>query len=243
MGSEQETAARMIPDAQLQVFGIDTKNQPTPTRFPKAFNAQGMKLWEQILSSSAYVEFKRKHESTSELWSFCIREFLKLSTENNVYPFTGKHDFEETARGFLEAARRKLVRWFDESGIFTLCKIKSVERDYTFTHNNFSLEVTAELRPISDPTFHAWLVKSPQPGFTKQVDGTFHRSVHAHIDVHFYLKSGVPYLRYRVFCHTPVRVLEPNAIGKAKLSKFVETKLWNPLIKQLPIGDVGNRRY
>lgn len=234
---------RLEYDAQLQVFGVDTAYQPTPSRFPKAFNPQGLKVWTTILDSALYAKFKSNNNKTSKLWAFCIREYLKRAAASNLYPFTGHHDFEETAIAFLAAARQKLVRWFDESHIFDYLKIKSIERDYTFTHQNFSLEVKAELRPISDPTFEQWLTKIPSPAFKKQLDGTYHKSVHAHIDVHFHVQAGVGYLTYRVFCHTPVRVLEPGALSKARLMKYVESKLWSPLVKQYPMDKIGNRRF
>lgn len=239
----KEQAARVEPDAQLQVFGVDTAYQPTPSRFPKTLNPQGLKIWTTILESKEYADFKSKNPLTSKLWAYCIRTYLKNAAAADVYPFTGRHDFHETALSFLSAARKKLVKWFDQSEIFDYLKIKSISRDYTFTHQNFSLEVRAELRPISDPTFEAWLTRIPEPGFKKQLDGTYHKAVHAHIDVHFHVRGGVGYLTYRVFCHTPVRILEPGAMSKAKLGKYVETKLWSPLIKQYPVGSIGNRRF
>lgn len=239
---QQVQAAKFEKDAQLQLFGIDSTSQPTPTRYPKTFNAQGLRIWNEVLESAAYQQFKKCSPKASQMWEYCIKAFLKQCAANEIYPFTGRADFEELTTSFLTSARSTLVKWFHESGIFNVVKIRSVTRAYTFTHQNFSLEVTAELRPISDPTFEAWLTKNPVPGFKKQ-EGIYKKSLKAHIDVEHFVKRGTPYLTYRVFCHTPVRALDPNLLGKAKLSKYVETKLWDPLIKAQPIEGLGNRRY
>lgn len=235
-------AARFEKDAQLQLFGIDSSSRPTPTRFPKTFNPAAAMVWRQILESQEYADFCKTHTLASEMWQYCVKAYLKACATESIYPFGGRSDFEELTRSFLTSARKKLVRWFKESGILEVTKVRKVSRSCEFTHQNFVLEVVAELRPIDDPTFERWLVKHPQPGF-KKVEGMYQRSLAAHIDVFYYVSRNTSYLKYRIFCHTPVRVLEPGHLGKSKLTQYVEKKLWNPIIEAQPLEGTSNRRY
>lgn len=240
--SEVVQAASVIRDAQLHLFGINSDSQPTVTRYPKPFNPMAMPVWKTVLESEGYALYAKTNISSAARWTYCVKEFLKACATQKVYPFSGKADFETSARTFLTSARRNLVRWFTEAGIFNVARIKSVTRNHSFTQQNFSIEVCAELRPISDPTFISWLQRLPNPGF-KKVDNLYRRSIQAHIDVEFEIRRGVPYLTYRIFCHTPVRILDPSLLGRNKLSKFVDDKLWNPLIKEHSVETLGNRRF
>lgn len=240
--SEVVQAASVIRDAQLHLFGINSDSQPTVTRYPKPFNPIAMPVWKTVLESEGYALYAKVNISSTARWTYCVKEFLKACATQKVYPFAGKADFETSARAFLTSARKSLVGWFKQSGIFDVARIKSVTRSHSFTQQNFSVEVCAELRPISDPTFIAWLTQLPNPGFRK-VDSLYRRSIQAHIDVEFEMRRGVPYLTYRIFCHTPVRILNPGLLGRNKLSKFVDDKLWTPLIKEHPVEGLGNRRY
>lgn len=234
--------AAITKDAQLQLFGINSDSQPTPTRFPKTFNPAGLRIWTAVLESELYKSFKASNPPASKMWEYCVKAYLKMCAANDVYPFAGRSDFEALTKSFLKSARTVLVDWFKESGIFNVVKVKSVRRSHTFTHKNFSLEVKAELRPISDPTFMAWLIKHPLPGFKKE-EGVYRKSIRAHIDVEYTMERGVPYLTYRIFCHTPIRSLDPSLLGKSKLTKYVETQLWDPLIRDHRIEGLGNRLY
>lgn len=235
-------AVRIEKDAQLHMFGVDSTSQPTPTRFPKTFNPANHKIWLKVLEDEAYQRFLAGNPPAQKRWEYVIKAYLRACSTANVYPFAGRTDFEDLAKSFLKSARTILVNWFKDSGIFNVVKIQRVERKHSFTHQNFCIEVTATLKPISDPTFDAWLVKHPMPGFRKE-DGIFRKSLRAHLDVEYSMRDGQPCLTYRIFCHTPIRSIDPSLMDHTKLTKYVDTKMWDPMIRELRIDGLGNRLF
>lgn len=237
-----ETAARIVRDADLGLFGIDSNGQPTPTRYPKAFSKGAHKVWLSVLDSPAYQKDVRAGKPASVLWQVAVRLFLKACAADGVYAFEGRPDHEATAMAFLKSTRSKVVRYFDDAGFFDHLKIRSVKRDYSFTANNFSISCEAALRPVTDATFERWLEGLPSPNLRKHEDGVYRKSVYAHVDVWYRVTRGTSYLGYRIFCHTPVRLLN-DLPSKAKMSDYVERKLWLPAVRENRIAKLGNKNF
>lgn len=236
-------AAPLVKDADLSLFGISHSDQPTRSRYPKVFNPQALRLWESMLASDAYTTFRNKTPETQRLWMFAVQQFLKDCAAQDVYPFSGSHDFEATARAFLTSSRRKLVEFFRKQGIFDHMKVVKVNRSANFTANNFVIECTADLRPIEDPTFETWLMKLPEPAFVRAQDGSLTRSVHAHIDVFFRVTNAGATIGYRVFCHTPLRLIDGKVATRKKMQDYVDRNFWRPLIKDHPMHGLSNKLF
>lgn len=234
-----ESAARLVKDADLSLFGVSHSEQPTRSRFPKAFNAKGLSLWSAILDSAAYTRFRNETPETQKLWVYCIQEYLKRCRAADLSPFVAGHDFEETARAFLTSSRRRLVSFFEKHGFFKHLKIVRVNRSVSFATGNFVIEVEADLRPIQDPTFDSWLQQLPEPAFSRHQDGVLRRSVHAHIDVHYRVSSKGAHLGYRIMCHTAMNMLTTERLTRPQMQKFVDNKLWRPIVKNQPIKGIN----
>lgn len=237
-----EAAVRPVRDADLSLFGIDNTGQPTPTRYPKVFSSGAHKLWLEVLQSPSYTKAANSGKPASALWQIAVKEFLKSCAANDVYAFEGRHDYEATAKSFLKSTRAKVVKFFEEAGFFQHLKVKSIKRSYDFTANNFSITCESELRPVNDPTFERWLATLPSPNMRKQEDGVYRRAVHAHVDVWYRVSRGKCYLGYRIFCHTPVRLLN-DLPSRRKLEQFVEKKLWLPAVRDHRMPSVGNKNF
>lgn len=238
-----ETATAPIDmDAQLHLFGVDSSSRPTATRFPPAFNPTAKPLWLEVLESPKIKALSKQKASIQ--WQAVLRSYLMACGAAQVYPFNGKSDFEETSRSFLVNARKQVVKFFAEQGIFQHLKIQSVKRNFSFTESNFIIEVQANLRPIEDPTLERWIQSLPSPGFKKHLDGTYRRSIHAHIDAWFQMDSEQnAVVGYRIFCRTPVRLLEPNLPNRNRLGNYVDKKIWGPIAKEHPFENIGNRNF
>lgn len=239
-----QAAPRPAADADLALFGIESKTPPSITKYPAAFNKNAHRYWKATLEGTEYTKAREKVGATSQaLWTLAIRLFLKSCAAANVYAFEGKHNYEEVAREFLTSARKQLAAYIKASGIFDVMKVKKVTRNYTFTHQNFFIEVQADLRPNDDPSVVSWLTNKPSPGFSKHVDGSYRRSVQAHIELAYTPKrDGTATLSYRIFCHTPARLLA-DVPNKKKLEQYVEKKLWLPICKDSPIDALRNRTF
>ncbi len=232
-------AAPIVRDANLSLFGISHSDHPTRSRYPKVFNPQALRLWESVLSSDAYVAFRERTSNTQSLWTFAVQAFLKRCGEEDVYPFAGQHDFEGTAKAFLTSSRRKLVQFFTAHGFFEHLRVSRVERSANFTAQNFSVECIAHLKPIEDPTFDAWLTRLPEPAFVKSQDGSLTRSVHAHIEVFYRVTRTGAVLGYRIFCHTPLRLIDGKLPTKKRMLDYVDRNLWRPIVKEHPIPGIN----
>lgn len=237
-----ELAARLVKDADLSLFGISSSDQPTRSRYPKAFNPQALRVWDEVLESNAYKTFRQKTPETQKLWSFAIQQFLRECSLSNTYPFSGSHDFEGTARAFLASSRRKLVAFFEAQGFFKHLRVTNVSRSTSFTAQNFVVECTANLKPIEDPTFEAWLMRLPEPAFVKKQDGTLSRNVHAHIEVFYRVTHKGAVIGYKVFCHTPLRLINGKIASRRKMQEYVDREFWRPLIKEVPVSGIPANR-
>lgn len=238
----ENAARRIVRDAQLELLNIDSQSQPTVTRYPQTFNPAAAVIWRDLINSPEYKAFCAGSDSAAARWKFAVMTFLKNCKAQDMYPFSGAHDFEEVARKFLRNARTTLIDWFHQSKVFDYVRLASVTRESSFTHNNFRITVRAKLRPISDPTFERWLVMRPHPGFVRE-GSMYANQLRAHLRVEFEVVDGQPTMNYSVFCHTPIRAFDVGRYTSEHLSRYVDEKLWKPLIRELPITGAGSRLY
>lgn len=229
---------------ELHLFGVEPTSLPSVSQYPKAFSRDGLNVWREVLEHPDYLkrgEGLRKDLAPKQMWRHAVHMFLKRCAEQDIYAFDGKTNHEEAAREFLIMARRTLVGYVTRSKVFDVFKIHTIERSYDFTVNGFTISVTVNLRPISDPTVHEWLVGKPDPGFEKHADGVFRRAVHSSIDLEFRPTKNGGKLTYVIRCHTPARLTKglPN---KQRLSQHVES-LWMQICSENRLSSTGSRAY
>ena len=228
----------------LSLLGADTTVNPTASRMPSHFNHAAARLWKQAVGSKelqAVVDDKEK--TIGDRWETAVKVYLKLCAKAEVFPFTGKDDFQEMATRFLTNARKTLASYVQESGILKQLTIKSVDREVSFTPQNFSIRVVAKLKPIEDPTLHKWATTQPLPGFRAHAKNLFKKSVHAHVDVEFDNSPTNPTLSYTIICVSPLRLIDPKLTSRAKLESYVTSKLWLPILRSNRIKDAGSRLF
>lgn len=227
----------------LTLLGVDLSAPPKPERMPRAFNLSASREWKEALNSDIVRNAMKKRIERPKAWELAIRQFLAVCAKNGVYPFTGKPDFEQMATRFLRNARHTLADYIKSSGLLSRMKIKSVSRDVSLRYQNFTINVVAKLRPIEDPTMSAWLTQRPQPGFASTRDGYLAKSVHAHVDVRFQVIRGEPTLSYHIHCVSPLRLADPKYSSRAKMTEYVDKKLWLPLIREIRLEGAGSRLF
>lgn len=225
----------------LALFGADVSVNPTPSRLPKGFNHAAARMWARALESKELEEARSAKLDTGALWEIAIKQYLKQCAKADVFPFTGRDDFQEMATRFLTNGRKALRDYINSSGILKKLTIRSVDRKVRFSGQNFSVEVTAHLKPIEDPTFSKWLTTIPSPGFRAEKN-VLTKSVHAHVDVVFQNGSD-PRLTYKVLCVSPIKLIDPRYTTRAKLESYVQNKLWLPILRDHRFDDAGSRLF
>lgn len=79
----------------------------------------------------------------------------------------------------LQAARRAVVKFLDNSKPFDLGSLKAVSRRCTVTSTGLVLRVEGEVLSM-DPTVGQWLLKTPWPAFRLKRDNVYARQLDPH---------------------------------------------------------------
>lgn len=228
----------------LALLGADLSVNPTPSRMPAQFNHAASRVWRAALDlKEVKAVVADSGVSHADKWEAAIRAYLRLCAKSEVYPFTGKDDFQEMASRFLTNARKTLAQYIQEAGVLKQLTIRSVDRKVSFTAQNFSIHVVARLRPIEDPTLHKWATTQPLPGFKAHGKALFKKSIHAHVELEFDNSPTSPTLSYTVLCVSPLRLIDPKLTSRAKLESYVTNKLWLPILRSNRIKDAGTRLF
>jgi hypothetical protein len=244
------TAAPVNRDTELSVIGVKTTGMPSLTTFPKNFSNDGFKIWKGLFDSDNtwYADLRRKLTDSSEVWFAVVQHYLKLCSKNGIYPFrlANQQTQNEVVSSFVMSSRRKLVAFVDKHEMFTKVRIQSVERKFTFRDTSFSIESTALLKPIEDPTFGDWLKSFPGPHF-KRADhpGRLEKVVQSNVDLFFDLANPrQPKMTIKIFCHTPLSVPDYSKLpSKAKLTQLAEKSIWLPAVRNARFKNSGTRLF
>lgn len=237
-------------DTELSVIGVKTSGMPSLTTFPKNFSNDGFKVWKGIFDSDNtwYATTRKTLTDSSEVWFAVVQHYLKLCSKNGIYPFrkANQQTQNEVVSSFVSSSRRKLVAFVDKHEIFHKVRIQSVTREFTFRDTSFTIESTALLKPIEDPTFADWLKSFPGPHF-KRADrpGRFERVVQSNVEIYFDLANPrQPKMTIRIFCHTPLAVPEYSKLpSKAKLVSIAEKNIWLPAVRNSRFKNAGSRLF
>lgn len=233
---------------ELSVIGVDTSGFPSFTNFPRTFSREGFSLWKAMLEDEWYTGMKKPASQSVEIWHKVVQRYLKLCATNGIFPFarSTQQANNDVINQFLRTSRKRLADFFRESEMFTRLKIQSVVREYEFNPSSFTVRMTANLKPLQDPTFAKWLQMHPFPLFKRGDDpGLYEKKIHA--NVHLWLKvanTRQPKMGYYIFCHTPFAISEYAKLPTLnRLRTEAESTLWIPAIRAVPFEGSGPRLF
>lgn len=242
------TSAAKTTGESLTLLGIDGTKAPTVSRFPKSYNPKALKLWTTAIDEASQLFNK---EDNLHNWLVTIKAFLKLCKEANLSPFDNANidTHNEGIEAWLKSNRVKAIKYCDDTEIFKHFTIKSVKRSAVITGpqgGNFYVENVAQLKAIEDPTLQKWLVTAPMPGFLNNGDGSYTKTINAasSVTVNF-IGSTKATLTLNIFCHSlPIVTAKGgSAVTKKALAKFIETKMWSPLVKRFKFKGIGSKLF
>lgn len=128
----------------------------------------------------------------------------------------------------LQAARRAVVKFLDNSKPFDLGSLKAVRRSCVVNAQGFVLRVEGEVLSM-DPTIDKWLLKTPWPAFRLKHGGVYARQLDEHTLMVIFNANANASQRWKIGYEIsiPIRPWVPRASASAsELESFVLGVLW-----------------
>jgi hypothetical protein len=233
----------METPAQLAVLGIDCDNgKPSVANFPRSFNQAARFVWEKVLSKNLQGDCPTQ-------WTVAVRQYLNDCRALGVFPYhtsMQQHRNDQLAM-FLIDQRRKLSKFFNDSGFFEKFQVQRVERSYQVTPRVFVLSATAYLLPNDDPTWRQWLTLVPLPRFLRDSSrgNTYEKELTPSTQVSVHMRNETTAsVTYTITSHTlpewPARDKVPTP---EQMREFVEQTFWMPAVRSHRIKNTRNKFF
>lgn len=219
--------------SNLGVKLFDQARTPLASTFPPAFNPNNASVW------SAAVQALVPTADPASDWALTIKNYVFICEQRAVYPFQNFHESRnDQISDYLRTRRRLVVKFINNSGIFKDIKIQNTIRKVVVTDSGFVLTVQAKVT-IKDPTFSAWLTKSPMPRFNIKdpKSETYIKSLDSGLNMFVY-NEGVAmdarwHIGYEIMCPFYPDLPSNNVPSKAELERFILEILWMPHLRSV----------
>lgn len=227
---------------RLSLSGIDFDKNPTITNFPKFYNRMAHSLWAKVLSEMDFVA------STQANWQTAMKDFQDLCNASDVDVFDEDtlDTYNESIADSLKANRLQAIKCGDDTGIFDHFTIRSVIRRVAVLSGqdgkNFYVQNEAKLQAVKDPTLESWLLSSPLPGFFKAGERSYEKLVNAAtlISINFSSKTNAS-ISLRIECHSMPMI--PHKKTTQSMARFIESKIWDPLVQRYRFKGAKNKMF
>lgn len=228
-------------EAQLRNANVNLDKNPLVTNYPKFYNPKAHSIWADIVATLEPTFYK----NTRRNWSNAIQGFQNACANAGIPCF----DEDKLAEGnkrisdSLLSNRIQAIKACDEANLFATCKIKSVlHRVAIVEGNTFFVENTAKLKSSEDPTIQKWLMGSPIPGFTKISDKLYQKQVNAATTVTInFMRRDYTTISLKISCHSVPLV--PNRKASQTLARYIESKIWDPLVDAYKFKGAENKKF
>jgi hypothetical protein len=220
----------------LSNLGIDPIVQarsPTPETFPPALNLNNKAVWGTAVAETPSLN------NVLEDWARCLKRYIELCQEQDVFPFQTFHQSKNDQIGdFLREARQAVVKYINNSGLFDEVHLQSSHRTVQVHNNGFIITVYAKAT-INDPSFEQWLQTMPYPHFNniRGIDGKWIKPLMSGVTM--FVINGEHgghmnqrwHIGYEIECPMFPDVPTSGTPSKAELEKFIMDVLWMPLLR------------
>lgn len=235
----------------VSLFGADGSSLPSKAAYPKKFAPNSKFVWDDIFDSKEYQRLIQT-KTPDEVWSWLIYTFLRNSSKRGVFPFasTGPQSSTDALYNCMWSGRRNMIRYVDRIGLFQRVKLFRTVREYTFTPTSTSILTIAELTPIRDPSFAAWLTGlSPNPMFVVKKARVYERLVYDNVNSRGTLEMNLlnmsrPVLKMDILCRSPI---DPPRLGRRptqdELAKYCQDIIWLPLVRTFRFKNTTTRLF
>lgn len=219
--------------SNLGIPPIQQARSPTPETFPQALNFNNKSVWATAVAETPSVN------SALEDWARCLRRYIELCEEQNVFPFqTLSQSRNDQITDFLRSARQAIVKYINKSKIFDEVKIQTSHRVVQVTNTGFIITVYAKVT-VTDPSFEQWLQTMPYPHFnsTRSIDGKWIKSIQSGVTM--FVVNGEHgghlnqrwHIGYEIECAMFPDVPTSGTPSKAELERFIEEILYMPILR------------
>lgn len=238
---------------ELSLLNIDGSKDPSLYNFPTKFSIAGRRVWAELLKSPQYARAKLSFKSRDDDWSWVLRAYLTLCNKAGVMAFKGATEQSkvDAVTAFLTVARRRAIKFFDDTGFFEKTKLFLTSREYGIFEDHFTVTTRAQLRPITDPTFTDWLRSHP-PGplfrptgvarqFTKSLFNNIDSGVVFTFDAVYMVR---PILTMTMQCETPIAYGHTRSLATEQAAReYAEQTIWLPLVRSHRFRNATNRLF
>ena len=227
---------------RLNLAGIDFDRDPTITTYPKFYNPQAHSLWAQVLKTMTF------RADSHVNWQVAIKDFQDICYNANVAVFNedALDTFNESIASSLKANRVQAIKACDDTEIFKHFSIRSIVRRVAVLNGqdgrNFYVENVAKLHAVKDPTLERWLLSSPLPGFIQPEAGRYEKLVNAATTVTInFTSKAVATITLCIHCHSMPMI--PHRKTTQSMARFIESKIWDPIVQKYRFKDVGRKLF
>ena len=218
---------------------------PVVQGYPTKFNPFGLPLWILVLSDTKFV--RSLHSGSVDLaWHNTVLEFIERCADSGIFPFSNVTDTtrNEYIQDYLRRGRIILVRFMNESGMFTRLRVKRAYREYVRTDSGLNLVSWADCYPITDRNFSQWLQTSPMPRYLRGTDSRFVKILQPHIQSWVRcINPARPTIGFSIEVFGTVNIPGNKTPKREEVDAFLDTQMWLPIIKAHRFDNVVTRLF
>jgi hypothetical protein len=170
-------------------------------------------------------------------WSYAIHMFMQKCKERGLCAFQNSNSSgsnNQKVLKFLINARRQIVAFLTNFGIFTEFRIRSVQRDFVFRDNNFIVTSSCKLVGVgvTDKAKFIEHIASPDFRFKRALGGRrYSTMLNSAMFVHLDIGADVR-LTYEIRCPMlPEATFRNRVVSDKDFRRFVANSIWLPAVR------------
>lgn len=208
-----------LSDAQLSAVP-DTKS------FPRALNQACRSVWDSLIPELEATE-------PEAAWAEAISTFVGLCASRGQYAFSNtKQSNNDRINMQLQAARRAVLKFINQSKVFKVATLKAVKRQALMVGPGFLIRTIGEVQSV-DPFLLRWIQKRPWPAFNVKSNGKWAKQLAPGVTIVLYNTGAYGSQRWVIAYEIVVPIMPalPHPMAsKSEFEDFVLKILWKPVL-------------
>lgn len=232
----------------LSIIGVPQRylsRLPVPSAFPQKYNLDAKPIWDALVTNPVWRAELRTLR-LDQAWNKTIIKFLVLASRNGVLPFANNTNIAQNdyIKDFVSRARRHIVEYVNEIGLFKKVRIRRTFREYKRKTHGLVIRSWFEPYVIQDPDFEKWLQTSPLPRFWKKDNNTYFRIVrpHVHMWVKFINRNRV-IIGFQIDVAGTVNLMGKKTPTQQEVDAFIDRTIYFPVIRANRFRGVHTRLF
>jgi hypothetical protein len=225
-----------LPQINLFMLGVPEayhSSKPRAALFPERFNADARSHWERLFKNELITKVMTDLPSHNQKWSYMLHMYMQKCKEKGICPFTGSVGTKnQKILKFLMNARRQIVAFLTEFGLFTEFKIKTVTREFKLKDSGMVVFSSCKLTGVVDKAKFIEHIAAFK--FKKAMGGNryslmLNSAMFVHLDV-----ANTVRLTYEIRCPVlPEATLRNRVVTDKDYHRFIANRIWLPAIRSV----------